>query len=321
MQNVIYIVRANEGLEEYSDKLTSLISKQGIEARPCTFEDYKNLDSLADILYDDAKVIFIGIDPFRQPDVPSITSWKYERFECRIGWKRNKCVIFARATDLPFADYKDFRDYCRNMQFHYPDIIIPPENLMVEACDVIKGFFSDRENQSVYRAQYSILIYEFMDKWFNEFINAEDADSLTSLKNIFTTIKESASGNMTKRQAFLCHWIIHPTALGCAAVAFFPIPVADVIPITSAQINMVLRLGEVFNNKLTKSDAQILLKTVAAPLAGRALAKAGLIFVPGVGWTLNSAIAGIITEILGWTIANDFANKSKKGKAGRAFAK
>jgi uncharacterized protein (DUF697 family) len=75
---------------------------------------------------------------------------------------------------------------------------------------------------------------------------------------------------------------------------------------------MVLGLGKVFDNKLTKSDAQVLLKTVAAPLAGRALSKAALVFVPGVGWAINGAIAGAITEILGWTIANDFAVKSQQ---------
>jgi uncharacterized protein (DUF697 family) len=73
---------------------------------------------------------------------------------------------------------------------------------------------------------------------------------------------------------------------------------------------MTLGLAKVFNNKITKSDAQVLLKTVAAPLAGRAIAKGVFMFVPGVGWGINAVLAGTITEILGWTIANDFASKS-----------
>jgi uncharacterized protein (DUF697 family) len=72
---------------------------------------------------------------------------------------------------------------------------------------------------------------------------------------------------------------------------------------------MVIGLAKVFNNQITKSDAQVLLKTIAAPLVGRALAKAGLVFVPGVGWAVNAGISATITEILGWTVANDFAMK------------
>ena len=74
---------------------------------------------------------------------------------------------------------------------------------------------------------------------------------------------------------------------------------------------LILTLGKVFNNKITKADAQVILKAAAAPLAGRTLAKIGLDFVPGIGWGINAAIAGTVTEILGWAIANDFALKYK----------
>jgi uncharacterized protein (DUF697 family) len=113
---------------------------------------------------------------------------------------------------------------------------------------------------------------------------------------------------MTK--SMLCHAIIHPIAAACAVVAFIPIPVADAIPITGAQISMVIGLAKVFDHKISILDAQALLKTLAAPLAGRALAKNALIFLPGVGWGINGAVAGIITEILGWTVANDFATNN-----------
>lgn len=318
----IYIVGVDKLFSEYADKLTKLIKERGIEAMLYTYEEYQKTDQLSDIIFGDAKLIFVGTNSSGQSVIPSITSWKYERFACRIGWKENQCLVFARDSDLPFADYKDFRDYCQNMQLDYSDVIIPPENLMAEGLEAFKKFINNKNNHSAHRAQYSTLIHEFMDSYFDEFINYDNGcesstgdakvpPDINGIKDILRKLKESALASLTWKQALLCHTIIHPTALGCSAVAFLPIPVADTLPITSAQVAMVLWLSKVFDIKLTKSDAQILLKMAATPLAGRALSKAALVFVPGVGWAINGAIAGIITEILGWTIVIDFATKSK----------
>lgn len=316
----IYIVGVDKLFSEYPDKLMKLIKERDIEAMHFTYEEYQELVLLSDKIFGDAKFIFVGTNSSGQPAIPGITSWKYERFACRIGWQGNKCVIFARDTDLPYSDYKDFRDYCQNMQLDYSDVIIPPENPIVEGFEAIKKNFANKENQSVHRAQYSTLIYEFMNKHFCDFINyksscgngTHDSEVPPNINSILETKKSEALSKLTWKQAILCHAIINTAAVACAAVAFLPIPVADTIPITSAQVAMVIGLGKVFNNKLTKSDAQILLKSVAAPLVGRVLAKNVLIYVPGVGWAINGAIAGVITVILGWTIASHFAAKSKK---------
>jgi uncharacterized protein (DUF697 family) len=279
------------------------------------------MTSLSDIVFDGAKFIFVGADTSGQPAVPNISSWQYECFGCRIGWYGNKCAIFARDADLPHPDYEKFRDYCKGVQLDYPDVVVPPEapeGLVAEGFQKLKGFFMD-ENCSVHRAQYSTLVYEFADNYLVPFVNTEsnseengfDVDIPEDINDILRDLKAASLAHMTTKQTLWCHAIIHTAAIACAAIAFVPIPVADAIPITGAQVLMVLGLGEVFDNKLTKSDAQVLLKTVAAPLAGRVLSKAGLVLVPGVGWAINGAIAGAITEILGWTIANDFAVKSQ----------
>lgn len=320
MQSVIYIVGVDKSFLEYSEKIRQLISERSITVMSCGFEEYQNAKSLSDILFDKAKFIFVGTKLLGQPAIPSITSWKYERFGCRIGWEGSKCVIFARDTDLPYSDYKEFRDYCRDVHLNYADVTIPPESPVAEGFEAVKEIFADKKRKSAHRAQYSTLIYEFMDNYFDDFISCEsncgngtdDSKVPPDITNILRHIKAIILSNLTWKQAAWCNVIIHTAAMSCAAVAFLPIPVADAIPITSAQIAMVVGLGKVFDNKLTKSDAQILLNIVAVPLVGRALAKNIFIFVPGIGWAINGAIAGIITEILGWSIAGHFAAKSKK---------
>ena len=316
MPNTFYIIEVDKTIPEYTEKLVTQIKAQDIDVTYCSLDDYNNAASLADIVFQGAKLIFMGNNPKGQPAVQNISVWQYERFGCRIGFAGNKCVIYARDADLPYSDYKDFRDYCKSLHLEDPDVVVPPENPVAEGVEWMKKKFADKNNRSVHRAQYSALIHEFMNHHLVEFISSVDdgeesanAEVPSDLKTILRNLKAATFANLTTKQAIWCHTIIHTTALSCAAVAFIPIPVADTFPITAAQISMVVSLGVVFGNKLSKSDAQILLKTIAAPVAGRTLAKVGLVLIPGVGWTINGAISGAITEILGWTIANDFANK------------
>jgi uncharacterized protein (DUF697 family) len=321
MQSTLYIVGVDKSISEYAEKLATLIEAQGINTTSLSLDDYKKVASLSDILFDGEILIFVGADTSGRSAVPNISSWQYEKYGCRIGWTGNKCVIFASDTNLAFSDYKKFMDYCKAMQLEYPDVVVPPGNLVAEGVEFFKKLLADKTNPvAVRRAQYGTLVYEFVNNFLASFVNGysdreDDADNAEAPKriqqDILRDLKANALAQLTKKQALMCHAIIHTVSVACAAIAFIPIPGADTIPITGAQVSMALGLGKVFNNKRTKADAQILLKTVAAPLFGRVLVKGALVFVPGLGWAINGAIAGTITEILGWTIAKDFAEKSK----------
>lgn len=315
----LHVVEVNKSFSDYSEKLIKSIRERGLEVETHSFNDYKKMNSLSFVNWDDYNFIFIGTNSKGESPITNITSWEYDRFGCRIGWKGNKCVIFARDSDLPYADYNEFINYCKVVQFDHPDVIVPPENPFTDVLENAKKFLGKKDIKSVQSAQYSTTLHEFMDNYIDKFINCEDGCGSSAddnevppdIEDVLKSIKATTSSNLNSKQAVLCHAIIHSAAIACSAIAFLPIPVADTIPITSAQIAMVIGLGKVFKNKLTKSDAQILLKTAAAPLVGRTLAKTAFIFVPGIGWVINGAIAGAITEILGWIIVNDFAAKQK----------
>ncbi|MDR1623012.1 MAG: DUF697 domain-containing protein [Synergistaceae bacterium] len=324
MLNTLFIVKVEEAISEYAQKLEKLVkARDGIEVTSCTLNEYSDMASLANIVFEGAKFIFVGVNSSGQSVVPHIASWKYERFGQRIGWSGNKCVIIASDSVLSYSDYKEFRNYCKGLQLDYPDVVVPPEISVAgglewvnKSYDWMKNFFTDKKNRPVHQAQYSTLVYEFVNNYLAPFMSSEEIAKENTvipadLKDTVRDLKAKASANLTYSQSLWCHAIIHGASIACAAIAFVPIPVADAIPITGAQVSMVLGLGKVFDNTLTKTDAETLLKTVAAPLAGRALSKVALALVPGVGWAINGAIAGTITEILGWTIANDFALKSR----------
>ena len=116
---------------------------------------------------------------------------------------------------------------------------------------------------------------------------------------------------MTDSQKAKCNGIIHTAAAASGAAGAIPIPIADAIPITAAQVTMVIALGKVFEVNLTEAAAKTVLTAVAAPIVGRTVASAGLKFIPIAGWIASAALAAGVTEAIGWIVANDFAKKYK----------
>ena len=87
--------------------------------------------------------------------------------------------------------------------------------------------------------------------------------------------------HMPKELEKKCHRIIH-SATGASAVAgFIPIPMSDAIPITAAQIAMVIKLGEVFDLSLSEATAKSIIGVGVTQQAGRAVAKGNVPFVTG----------------------------------------
>lgn len=114
---------------------------------------------------------------------------------------------------------------------------------------------------------------------------------------------------MTSKQIALSNTIIHTASAACGACGAIPIPIADAIPMTAAQITMVLSLGKVFDRELTESSAKSVLTSCAGTLIGRAAVGGLLKFIPFAGWIASAGVAAAVTEALGWMIACDFAKQ------------
>jgi uncharacterized protein (DUF697 family) len=316
MKNATISIKAvigNNTYSEYAERLASLLRDQGYDAETWALSDYKNMQSSIDSDFPDEKFIFIG----EVPNFLAIETSAYSAFACFIGWKANACVIKASDVELSGEDYETFRSVCANQQNQYPDVIIPPEKKSEGVLAAFRGLFGANDTEYVHRAQYSVLIHIFFDNFLALFLSGEqpphveiDATAVAAeIKEESETVKERIKKEMTYAQVIWCNGIIHGAAVVAAAIAFVPIPVADAIPITSTQIGMVIALGKVFEEKISKEDASLLLGNIVAPLVGRAAVKAALVFVPGIGWGINSAIAASITEMLGWAIVAHFVKK------------
>lgn len=112
-----------------------------------------------------------------------------------------------------------------------------------------------------------------------------------------------------------CHKVIHAATAAAVAAGAIPIPMSDTIPITTAQVVMIVQLGKIFDVSLSESAAKSLIAGKLGQTAGRAIASNILKMLPGVGTIVGGVIsastAGAITEGIGWVVADDFYRMSQ----------
>ncbi len=113
---------------------------------------------------------------------------------------------------------------------------------------------------------------------------------------------------MTEKQIAQCNAAIHTASVAAGASGGIPIPVADAIPITAAQVTMVIALGKIFDQEITSAAAKGAIAAAASTFVGRNLIK----LIPIAGWIVSAGVAAGVTEAIGWTIAVDMAKNYRK---------
>lgn len=121
---------------------------------------------------------------------------------------------------------------------------------------------------------------------------------------------------MDAEQLNACHIAIHSATATSGVLGAVPIPFADAIPISAAQITMVIALGKIFHQEITSAAAKGLIGAAASTLVGRNLVK----FIPIVGWGVSAVVAAGVTEAIGWTIAVDMAKNNLKEQVRKEYA-
>lgn len=119
-----------------------------------------------------------------------------------------------------------------------------------------------------------------------------------------------SKAHMPKDLEKKCHVTIHSATTAAAAAGAIPIPMSDAIPITAAQIGMIISLGKVFGITLSQAAAKSIAGVALTQQAGRAIFTNILKAIPGAGTIAGGLIgattAAALTETLGWIVADDF---------------
>ena len=134
------------------------------------------------------------------------------------------------------------------------------------------------------------------------------------IKNQIQLYKKQAEVKMTKEEQISTRRAIHTTAAAAAGVGagLAQIPGSDSAILVTLQIAMIRKIGKTFEIKVTESSAETIIGTSLATMAGRGLSQFLAGWIPIAGNIINAGTAALITELLGWMIANEFAGQNKK---------
>ena len=119
---------------------------------------------------------------------------------------------------------------------------------------------------------------------------------------------------MTDSQLTKCHAIIHAASVTCAGLGggMAQLPMSDAVPISAAQVTMVIGLGEVFHKAITESGAKAIIAGVSGAAVGRLISQCLVGWIPVWGNAINAFTAAGITETLGWKIAYQFDEETRQ---------
>ena len=103
--------------------------------------------------------------------------------------------------------------------------------------------------------------------------------------------------DIPKDQMNKCNAIIHgaSVAAGGVGTGLAQIPLADNTVITPIQIGMIIALGKVFDQEVSKSAATAILGSLAASFIGRGVSQVLVGWVPILGNSVNTSTAAGLT--------------------------
>ena len=117
---------------------------------------------------------------------------------------------------------------------------------------------------------------------------------------------------MTDDQKLEIAATIHSAAAAGAAASGFSaqIPLADNVVLSGIEIAMVINIGRVLGQEITRGVAWSLVLSQLGTLGGRAASQVLIGWIPGVGNITNAITASAVIEAMGWAIADylDFNN-------------
>ncbi len=86
------------------------------------------------------------------------------------------------------------------------------------------------------------------------------------------------------------------------------LPGLDAPVLMGIEITMTISLGSVFGVDLDESGAKSIVLATIGTIAGRGISQVLVGWIPGIGNIINAGTAAGIIEVMGWAVANDFAN-------------
>ncbi|MCM3610132.1 50S ribosome-binding GTPase [Planococcus sp. MERTA32b] len=144
-------------------------------------------------------------------------------------------------------------------------------------------------------------------------ISSKTGENLEDLKREILVILEKKgkdllfAKSMKEKSAAATRWIVG-AGVSAGIIGASPIPGSDVVPLTSLQVGLIIKLSKLYDKPLTKKAARDMIVITATQTVGHTIYRQALKFIPGAGSIIGGTVATAMTVALGYGVKYAYEN-------------
>ncbi|MBB5179736.1 GTP-binding protein Era [Planomicrobium koreense] len=144
-------------------------------------------------------------------------------------------------------------------------------------------------------------------------ISSKTGENLETLKKEILFLLEKKgkdllfAKSMKEKSAAANRWIIG-AGVSAGVIGASPIPGSDIIPLTSLQVGLIIKLSKLYDKPLSKKAAKDMIVITATQTIGHTLYRQALKFIPGAGSVIGGTVASAMTLALGYGVRYAYEN-------------
>lgn len=113
--------------------------------------------------------------------------------------------------------------------------------------------------------------------------------------------------SMKEKSSAATRWIIG-AGVSAGVIGASPIPGSDVLPLTTLQVGLIIKLSNLYDKPLTKKAAKDMIVITATQTIGHTIYRQALKFIPGAGSIIGGTVASSMTLALGYGVKYAYEN-------------
>ncbi|QHJ72381.1 GTP-binding protein [Planococcus halotolerans] len=144
-------------------------------------------------------------------------------------------------------------------------------------------------------------------------ISSKTGENLEDLKREILVMLEKKgkdllfAKSMKEKSAAATRWIVG-AGVSAGIIGASPIPGSDVVPLTSLQVGLIIKLSKLYDKPLSKKAAKDMIVITATQTVGHTIYRQALKFIPGAGSIIGGTVATAMTVALGYGVKYAYEN-------------
>ncbi|MBT2569976.1 GTPase [Planococcus sp. ISL-110] len=144
-------------------------------------------------------------------------------------------------------------------------------------------------------------------------ISSKTEENLETLKKEILFLLEKKgkdllfAKSMKEKSSAATRWIIG-AGVSAGVIGASPIPGSDVLPLTTLQVALIIKLSNLYDKPLTKKAAKDMIVITATQTIGHTIYRQALKFIPGAGSIIGGTVASSMTLALGYGVKYAYEN-------------